>query len=187
MIWYAFCKYYDLLNHSSAVSDRSKSVSNTLFIDKDSYEKNHFGKRKMIFLLLLIVIGLYCYFKLSLHKQRLMKYVGHLPSPKEYPIVGCGINFMGKNTERMSYCIAVSSLNFICAFHLCFYCRNYDRDIEDMWCDTSTYSNMVWSNACAVGRKGRRHPNDFKRWIMLKEVNGVSILAQGCGTVYGRT
>lgn len=37
--------------------------------------------------------------RLQRRKRRLLKYVGHLPSPKELPIVGSGLRFVWKNSE----------------------------------------------------------------------------------------
>lgn len=37
--------------------------------------------------------------KFNRRKKRILKYVQHLATPKEYPIIGSGLRFFGKNTE----------------------------------------------------------------------------------------
>lgn len=37
--------------------------------------------------------------KFNRRKKRILKYVEHLATPKEYPIIGSGLRFFGKSTE----------------------------------------------------------------------------------------
>ncbi len=53
----------------------------------------------ILFLIYLIVVPVRFVIRLQRRKKRLLKYVGHLPSPKELPIVGSGLRFVGKNSE----------------------------------------------------------------------------------------
>lgn len=55
---------------------------------------------------LLLGSAIFCIFsivrffiKFNRRKQRILKYVQHLSSPKEYPIIGSGLRFFGKNSE----------------------------------------------------------------------------------------
>ncbi|KAJ6648114.1 Cytochrome P450 4g1, partial [Pseudolycoriella hygida] len=50
-------------------------------------------------LFLIFVIPLRFIYRLQRRKRRLLKYVGHLPSPRELPIVGSGLRFVWKNSE----------------------------------------------------------------------------------------
>lgn len=43
------------------------------------------------------VIGFFC-LKIHLHQRRLLKYVGHLPAHKGYPLLGEGYRFIGLST-----------------------------------------------------------------------------------------
>lgn len=56
----------------------------------------------MIFLLVLFVFISLLLIKYKLYKKRLMKYVGHLPSPAQYPLIGSGYMFIGKNTRGIN-------------------------------------------------------------------------------------
>lgn len=47
----------------------------------------------------IIVVPVRFIVRLQRRKRRLLKYVGHLPSPKELPIVGSGLRFVWKNSE----------------------------------------------------------------------------------------
>lgn len=65
---------------------------------------------KMIFLFgLLLTVLMYFLIKFSTRKKRIMKYVGHLPSPKEYPFIGSGLHFIGKNTERTLHLMLINA------------------------------------------------------------------------------
>lgn len=53
----------------------------------------------LLLLVYLIVVPVRFVVRLQRRKRRLLKYVGHLPSPKELPIVGSGLRFVWKNSE----------------------------------------------------------------------------------------
>lgn len=53
----------------------------------------------MIVLILFFIILATILLKWSRHKQKYMKYVRHLPSPKEYPFIGSAYRVIGKNTK----------------------------------------------------------------------------------------
>lgn len=39
------------------------------------------------------------FIKFNRRKQRILKYVKHLSSPKEYPFIGSGLRFFAKNSQ----------------------------------------------------------------------------------------
>lgn len=53
----------------------------------------------MLIALFFLITIVFFYIRFAVKKHRMMKYVGHLPGPKEYPIIGSGLKFLGKNTE----------------------------------------------------------------------------------------
>lgn len=53
----------------------------------------------MIIASFFLISIVFFYIRLMVRKWRMMKYVGHLRGPKEYPIIGSGLKFLGKNTE----------------------------------------------------------------------------------------
>lgn len=53
----------------------------------------------LLLITFLIVMPVRFVVRLQRRKRRLLKYVGHLPSPKELPIVGSGLRFVWKNSE----------------------------------------------------------------------------------------
>lgn len=56
----------------------------------------------LVILLLVCAIFLIHYLiRFNRRKKRILKYVGHLQSPPELPIVGSGLLFLGKNTDGM--------------------------------------------------------------------------------------
>lgn len=54
-------------------------------------------------LLVTVVFSLYTlirfFVKFNRRKRRILKYVQHLSSPKEYPVIGSGLRFFGKSSE----------------------------------------------------------------------------------------
>lgn len=54
---------------------------------------------RMIVLILLFTILATVLLKWTRHKQNYMKYVQHLPSPKEYPFIGSAYRVLGKDTK----------------------------------------------------------------------------------------
>lgn len=52
----------------------------------------------MILIYLIGAVTVILFLKFYLYKRRIMKYVGHLPSPPEVPFVGSGLYFIGKNS-----------------------------------------------------------------------------------------
>ena len=58
----------------------------------------------MLWLLLIVTAIAVSYVKFHLYKKRLLKYVGHLPTANDFPLLGIGYRFIGKSTsgkERM--------------------------------------------------------------------------------------
>lgn len=53
----------------------------------------------LAFVTFLIVNVVKYIIRFNRNKRQMMKYVQHLPSPKEYPIIGSALRFFGKNTE----------------------------------------------------------------------------------------
>lgn len=54
----------------------------------------------LVILLLICAIFLIHYLiRFNRRKNKILKYVGHLQSPPELPIVGSGLLFFGKNTD----------------------------------------------------------------------------------------
>lgn len=53
----------------------------------------------LLLIVFLIVKPVRFVVRLQRRKKRLLKYVGHLPSPNELPIVGSGLRFVWKNSE----------------------------------------------------------------------------------------
>lgn len=68
------------------------------------------------------------------HKRHMMKYVQHLPSPKEYPIIGSALRFFGKNSEGMYSKLKLSAFpglivktNSKVSVFVIFHYRDYER------------------------------------------------------------
>lgn len=53
--------------------------------------------------LLLIVTSIRHLIRIQIWKRKITKIVEHLPSPKLHPILGSGILFIGKSTERKQF------------------------------------------------------------------------------------
>lgn len=54
----------------------------------------------VVLVVVLIIMPARFVIRLNRRKKRLLKYVGHLPSPKEeWPIIGSGLRFIWKNSE----------------------------------------------------------------------------------------
>lgn len=55
------------------------------------------------FLLAITIIGVILIIqyliKFNRRKQKISKYVQHLPAPKEYPVIGSALRFFGKSSE----------------------------------------------------------------------------------------
>lgn len=47
----------------------------------------------------LVVNAVKYFIRFYKHKRYMMTYVQHLPSPKEYPLIGSALRFFGKNSE----------------------------------------------------------------------------------------
>lgn len=71
----------------------------------------------ILFLIFLITIPVRYVLRLQRRKKRLLKYVGHLPSPKELPIVGSGLRFVWKNSEE----VMKDSIDFVTSNKTPFY------------------------------------------------------------------
>lgn len=46
-----------------------------------------------------LIVVIQFWIKFSRRKQKLSKYVEHLSSPKEYPVIGSALRFFGKSSE----------------------------------------------------------------------------------------
>lgn len=68
-----------------------------------------------VFLVATVVKYLILFFE---HKRNMMKYVQHLPSPKEYPIIGSALRFFGKNSEGKYFFPDLNAV-FIFRFEVC--------------------------------------------------------------------
>lgn len=55
------------------------------------------------FLLVIVILGFIVlirfFIKFNRRKQKMLKYVQHLSSPKEFPIIGSALRFFGKSSE----------------------------------------------------------------------------------------
>lgn len=90
-----------------------------------------------IFIVINVVKGLIRFYE---HKRHMMKYVQHLPSPKEYPIIGSALRFFGKNSEgkifteyKIVRCACFPEVKSktksvrVCAWVFNIHFRNYER------------------------------------------------------------
>lgn len=84
---------------------------------------------EMIFIYLMGALVALLFIKFYLHKRKIMKYVGHLPSLPEIPVVGSGLYFVGKNT------IGESFVYLMCQ------CRS---TVKWLQCSVHSYALVEW-------------------------------------------
>lgn len=59
----------------------------------------------MFILILTFILTAFLYVKIYLHRKRLMRYVQHLPTSNELPLIGCAHNFLGKDSTGNEHLI----------------------------------------------------------------------------------
>lgn len=136
----------------------------------------------MFIALTLLTVFLYVFIKFTIAKHRKMKYVRHLPSPFEYPIIGSSISFVGKSNQRTSTVNSMKLLRDV--IKIIFFPRNFGWHVKNVCRIADAISTVVRSISCAICGQTWRLSNHFKCRDVLRQIVRLSISAKGCGSVH---
>lgn len=110
VLWPIYSKTVVTFVSSSSKSFIRRKMINAI-VSNISYTMVHLRSVLLIlvvlFLIFLIALPVKYVLRLHRRKKRLLKYVSHLPSPNELPIVGSGLRFVWKNSEGIIDCSSI--------------------------------------------------------------------------------
>lgn len=95
------------------------------------------------------------FIKFNRRKQKILKYVSHLSSPKEYPIVGSGLRFFGKSSEGEICAQKISQLIFVKLFSI--------KDCFDFFKASNVFLVLFYSNFL-LQKWWKKQLNSWNKW-----------------------